>query len=337
METFTVLKTEGNLKNLIGLPLMLLRLSPEHEVVVLEMGMSVPGEVRRLREIAEPEVSLITNIGHAHLEFLGDLEGVARAKGELWERLRPDDWIAINVDDPRVVELAAPACCGKKTFGLLKEAEVRGEGLHLDPEVGIRFSLKMGGRKRSVGLATYGRHNVYNALAAATVAAILGMDLEEIAQGLEGFHPFPGRGQILQLRRNVRVLDDSYNANPDSLGATLTAFAEMKGKNRGLVVLGDMLELGPGSPQIHEEAGRRLGAMKLGPLFFLGEQAKFCAQGVKAAGAGEPQIHLAQDPEQVLRALGKVIQEGDWILIKGSRRMRMERIVEGLKKQLGGI
>jgi UDP-N-acetylmuramoyl-tripeptide--D-alanyl-D-alanine ligase len=163
------------------------------------------------------------------------------------------------------------------------------------------------------------------------------MELEEIAQGLEGFQPFPGRGQILRLPRNVRVLDDSYNANPDSLGATLTAFAEMKGKNRGLVVLGDMLELGPGSARIHEEAGRQLGAMKLGLLVFLGEQAKFCALGAQAAGAREPQIHLAQTHEQVLRALGRVIEGGDWILIKGSRRMRMERIVEGLKKQLGGI
>jgi UDP-N-acetylmuramoyl-tripeptide--D-alanyl-D-alanine ligase len=334
-KTFNVLKTEGNLNNLIGLPLMLLRLSPVHDVAVLEMGMSEPGEIRRLKAIADPQVSLITNIGYAHIEFLRSLEGVAQAKGELWEGLRKEDWIAVNLDDPRVAELAAPARCVKKTFGIMHEADVRAGDLFLEGQRGIRFSLRMGGMKRSVGLAAVGRHNVYNALAAATLAAILGLNLEEIGTALEGFQPFPGRGEVIRLRRNVYILDDSYNSNPDSLQATLSAFAETKGKNRGLLVLGDMLELGPGSAAAHEEAGERIGEMRVEHLFLLGDQAQHLAEGAKAAGMKEQKVHVARNREEVLEGLEKVVEAGDWILVKGSRRMQMERIIEGLADCLG--
>jgi len=332
---FHVLKTEGNLNNLIGLPLMLLRLSPEHGVAVLEMGMSEPGEIRRLKAIADPQVSLITNIGQAHLQFLGNVEGVGRAKGELWEKLRGEDWIAVNLDDPRVVELAASAACQKRTFGILQEADVRGEDLSLGSEKGVRFSLRIDGKKNAVGLAAFGRHNVYNALAAATLATILGVDLEGIAGGLEGFQPFPGRGKILYLPRNLRILDDSYNSNPDSLAATLSAFVEMKGKSRGLLVLGDMLELGLSSSAAHENAGKRIGGMNFGHLFFLGKEASHLAAGAKSAGMARQKVHVAQNHEEVLQGLEKVVQEGDWILVKGSRRMQMERIIQGLEDRLG--
>jgi len=332
---FNVLKTEGNLNNLIGLPLMLLRLSPEHEVAVLEMGMSEPGEIRRLKAIADPQLSLITNIGQAHLQFLGSVEGVARAKGELWEGLRGEDWIAVNLDDPRVVEMAASARCRKRTFSILQEADVRGEGLSPESEKGVRFSLRIDGKKHVVGLATFGRHNVYNALGAATLATILGMDLKAVAGGLEGFQPFPGRGKIVYLGRSLRILDDSYNSNPDSLAATLSAFVEMKGKSRGLLVLGDMLELGPSSSEAHEKAGKWIGGMNFGHLFFLGENAPHLARGAKSAGMARPRVHVAQNHEELLEGLEKVIEEGDWILVKGSRRMQMERIIRGLEDRLG--
>jgi UDP-N-acetylmuramoyl-tripeptide--D-alanyl-D-alanine ligase len=186
-----------------------------------------------------------------------------------------------------------------------------------------------------VGLAAFGRHNVYNALAAATIAAILGMEVERVVVGLEKFQPFPGRGKVIVLGRNVRLLDDSYNANPDSLNATLSAFAEMKGQNRGLLVLGDMLELGPGSTEAHRKAGERIGEMKGAHLFLLGEQAGHLAEGAKAAGMGAQNVRLVRNHEEVLEGLGKMIEEGDWILVKGSRRMHMERIIEGLVESLG--
>jgi len=330
-----ILQTEGNLNNLIGLPLMLLKLSPDHEVAVLEMGMNVAGEIRRLKEIAEPRVSLITNIGRAHLEFLGSLEGIARAKGELWEGLKADDWIAVNRDDPRVADLAAAVRCRKKTFGIRERAEISAEDLAVEPGRGIRFSLKLDGGKRTVRLNTFGRHNVYNALGAASLAAILGLSLEEIGAGLEKFQPYAGRGRILRLGRNLHLLDDTYNANPDSLEATLLAFGEMKEKSRGLVVLGDMLELGPGTVDFHVKAGKRVGELGFGHLFFLGDQGEHLAEGARAGGMEEGRIHSFTDPEEVLKSLEDAVEEGDWILIKGSRRMRMERIVEKLIHHLG--
>ena len=334
---FRVLKTEGNLNNLIGLPLMLLRLSDEHEVAVLEMGMNLPGEIRRLQEIAEPQVSLITNVGRAHLEFLGSLEGIVRAKGELWEGLRRDDWIAVNADDPRVVELAAAVHCRKKTFGIRERAEISAEGISVEAAFGTRFSLKLEDQTMPIGLHTFGRHNVYNALGAAALAAILGLDAEKIAAGLDGFQPHPGRGRIHSLGRGLHLLDDTYNSNPDSLEATLAAFGEMKGDSRGLVVLGDMLELGPGTADFHDEAGKKMGALRFEHLFFCGEQREHLADGAKSAGMEESRIHLFADPEEVAGSLESRAGEGDWILVKGSRRLRMERIVEALIERLGKI
>jgi UDP-N-acetylmuramoyl-tripeptide--D-alanyl-D-alanine ligase len=336
-EKFRVLKTEGNLNNRIGLPLMLLKLSPEHDVAVLEMGMSEPGEMRQLKAIADPRVSLITNIGHAHLELLGGLEGVARAKGELWEGLRSDDWIGVNVDDPHVAKLALSARCRKKTFGINQEADVRAEDIGQPSANGVGFSLRMGEMKRPVGLAAFGRHNVYNALAAATLAVILEVEVERIVAGLEKFQPFPGRGKVIALRRNVHILDDSYNANPDSLNATLSAFAEMKGKNRGLLVLGDMLELGPGSAEAHRKAGEGMGEMKGAHLFLLGDQAKHLAEGAIGAGIEAKNVRVARNHQEVLDRLGQILEEGDWILVKGSRRMQMERIIEGLVEEIGRL
>ena len=332
---FRLLQTEGNLNNLIGLPLMLLKISPDHEVAVLEMGMNAAGEIRRLKEIAEPRISLITNIGRAHLEFLGSLEGIARAKGELWEGLNADDWIAVNRDDPRVADLAEAVRCRKKTFGIRERAEISAEDLAVEPGRGIRFSLKLDGGKRTVRLNTFGRHNVYNALGAASLAAILGLSLEEIGAGLEKFQPYAGRGRILRLGRNLHLLDDTYNANPDSLEATLLAFGEMKEKSRGLVVLGDMLELGPGTVDFHVQAGKRVGGLGFAHLFFLGDQGEHLAEGARAAGMDEGRIHSFTDPEEVLKNLKDAVEEGDWILVKGSRRMRMERVVEGLVNRLG--
>jgi len=333
--TFHVLKSEGNLNNLIGLPLMLLRLTTEHEVAVLEMGMNAPGEICKLKAIAEPQVSLITNVGRAHLEFLGDLEGVARAKGELWERLEAEDWIAVNVDDPRVAALAASVPCQKKTFGIKQVADVQGENIFLDLEKGLRFSLRMDGRKRAVSLPAFGEHNVYNALAAATLARILEVEMDDIVAGLEGFRPFSGRGKAIRLRQNVNILDDSYNSNPDSLKATLSTFMEMKRENQGLLVLGDMLELGPRSAEIHKEVGEMIGKTKCRYLFLLGEHASQLAQGAKGAGMRDAEIQVAGSHEEVLAGLEKVVEEGDWILVKGSRGMHMERIVEGLQNWLG--
>jgi len=328
---FNVLKTEGNWNNLIGLPLMLLKLAPEHQVAVLEMGMNVPGEIRRLRDIAEPQVSTICNIGHAHLEFLGDIEGVARAKGELWEGVGEKDWIAVNLDDPRVVALAASAPCQKKTFGILRKGDLYADQLSPGEGRGIRFSLHLDGAGRPVQLTLSGKHHVYNALAAAALAKILEVRLEEIVAGLEEFQPLAGRGQILPLGRNIHLMDESYNSNPDSLQATLAAFGEMKGRSRGLFVMGDMLELGPTSSAEHEKLGKWIARRGLAYLIFFGEKAHDLAAGARKGGAEKGKVFVAQTHEEVVKNLEKIIESGDWILVKGSRAMQMERIIQGLE------
>lgn len=333
--SFRLLKNEGNLNNQIGLPLSLFRLSAEHQVAVLEMGMNMPGEIRRLKEIAEPEVSLITNIGRAHLEFLGNLEGVAQAKGELWEDLKPEDWIAVNGDDPRVVSLAAPARCQKKIFGIQEKADVRGSEIEDWEGKGIRFSLTAQGRKIPVRLPTFGRHNVYNSLGAASLAVILGISLEEIAVRLETFQPYSGRGRLIPLGKDVHLVDEAYNSNPDSLEATLTAFSEMKGKSRGWLVMGDMLEVGSDTAEVHQNAGRRMGQMGFTRLFWLGDMGEHLARGAAAAGFPFQTFYSANGPEEILDNLEGLVQVGDWILVKGSRRMKMERVVQGLIERFG--
>jgi len=334
-EKFNVLRTEGNLNNLIGLPLMLLRLSPEHEVAVLEMGMNRRGEIRRLCAVAAPQVSLITNIGRAHLEFLGSLEEVARAKGELWENLAGEDWIGVNLDDPQVCKLAAVARCRKKTYGISPAAEVRAESIGLDSPHGICFTLAVDGTKRSVGLRAFGCHQVSNALAAACIGAILGVEMDGIVTGLETFRPVPGRGQILPLGRNISVFDDTYNANPDSLNATVSAFLALTGKRRGILVLGDMLELGSASAEAHQKAGKEVGEKGFAHLFFLGEYAAHLAAGARAAGVKGERIHPLGTHQEVVAGVKEILEDKDWILIKGSRRMAMEKILQGLIHHLG--
>ncbi|MGB9698622.1 MAG: UDP-N-acetylmuramoyl-tripeptide--D-alanyl-D-alanine ligase [Thermodesulfobacteriota bacterium] len=330
-QKFSVLKTEGNFNNLIGLPLTLLKLSPQQEVAVLEMGMNAFGEIRRLREIARPQISAILNIGQAHLEKLGGLEEVARAKGELWEELKAEDWIVVNLDDPRVAALAALKNCPKKTYSIQQKADVQAENILYRPEEGIEFILKIGEQKELVQMQVYGRHNVPNALAAAACASILGMGLGEIVAGLKAFQPYPGRGKVIILKNNIRIWDDTYNANPDSLRASLTAFLELKGEGRGLLVLGDMLELGAAASVQHREIGRLIGRCGLTYLFCLGQQAPFLKQGAQEGGMPAERIFVADQQERILLKLKEVGQENDWIMVKGSRLMKMERIIQGLQ------
>jgi UDP-N-acetylmuramoyl-tripeptide--D-alanyl-D-alanine ligase len=260
---------------------------------------------------------------------------VARAKGELWEGVDKEDWIAVNLDDPRVVELAASAQCRKKTFGISRKGDLTAMDISLKEGEGVRFSLAMEGERRFVQLAAFGKHHVYNALTAAALARVLGISLEGIAAGLGEFQPLPGRGKILRLPCNIHIMDDSYNANPDSLQATLTAFEEMKGKSRGLLVMGDMLEIGPSSSAEHTRMGKWMARRGLAYLIFLGEKAHDLAEGAREGGVAKEKILVAGAHEEAVENLGRIVEEGDWILIKGSRAMQMERIIQGLENLWG--
>ena len=323
------LKNPGNLNNLIGLPLTLLGLGPEHRFAVLEMGMNRSGEIRRLSAIAFPTVGLITNIGPAHLEGLGSLEAIARAKGELFEVLTREDWAVINQDDPRILELSAAAKSQKITFGLDPRAEVRADGIQPTAS-GIGFFLCFQGQRREIRLTLPGRHNVGNALAAAAAALVLGLSIDRIQRGLEGFRPPAHRLQIRPGRRGAHLLDDSYNANPASLQAALTTFQSLREDRRGGLVLGDMLELGSSSRTAHQEIGTRIGGLGVDYLVTIGQATPdLLAEALKGERPPAKAVHCSS-PTEVMEQLDRLIQADDWVLIKGSHGMALDTVAEAL-------
>lgn len=322
------LKTEGNLNNLIGLPLTLLRLTGRERWAVLELGMSAFGEIDRLAEIAGPDVGIITNAFPAHLETLGSVEGVARAKGELFLRLDPGAWAVYNVDDPLISKCPTPSNVTRLTFGL-RGAEVSSASIKSLGKRGESFTLRLPNEEQPVVLSAFGRHNVYNALAAAAAAHALGVPGETIRLGLEEFTPYDKRFQLEEFS-GVVLIDDSYNANPASMAAALETLREVREEGRAAAVLGDMLELGPGTEAAHRELGR-LAAGCVERLYLLGEQARQVADGAIGAGFDPEALLMAQDHEELSRELLAWVQPGDCVLVKGSRGMRMERVAQAVR------
>jgi UDP-N-acetylmuramoyl-tripeptide--D-alanyl-D-alanine ligase len=327
-QTGAGLKTGGNLNNLIGLPQMLFRLRPEHRWAVLEMGMSEPGEIDRLAEIAAPRVGIVLNAFPAHLDSMGSVENVARAKGELLLRLPADGCAVYNADDPLVALQPSPAGVRRLSFGLagadVCALEIESLGL-----AGQRFSLQIAGTQYPVVLGAFGRHNVYNALAAAAAAHALGIPSELIRNGLEAFSPYDKRFRLEQVQGLV-LIDDSYNANPASMEAALTTLAELKGNRRAFVALGAMLELGGDEAEMH----RRLGAQAArvaDRLYLYGDLSAHTAAGALAAGMPETAIVRAQSHGGIVADILALAEPGDFVLVKGSRGMKMERVAEGIR------
>ncbi len=324
------LKTEGNFNNLIGLPLTLFQLDPVHQWVVLEMGMSARGEIARLAEIAAPSVGVITNVGPAHLQTLQGLDGVARAKGELFEALTPGATAVINADDEKVVNLPVANGVKKLLFGLGPRAEVRAEGIRSLGGL-VSFDLILPAGLWPVTLSIPGRHNVSNALAAAAAAFSLGVDGETIARGLEAFRTSHGRMELVGLSNGARLIEDTYNANPLSMKAALVALDEMGGGGRRIAVLGDMLELGDESAALHRQVGKEA-ASRVDYLMVFGEMARYIAEGAAEAGLDKERITILKDHEEGTRRLAAMLEKADRVLIKGSRGMTMEKITKVLRE-----
>jgi UDP-N-acetylmuramoyl-tripeptide--D-alanyl-D-alanine ligase len=327
--TFPVLKTEGNLNNLIGLPLTLLKLTEKERVVVLEMGMNVPGEIRRLTEIAEPDVALITNIHPVHLEGMKDIEKIKEEKGELFRRMRQDGSILVNQDDPRVVDLAQTFLGQKISYGIENPSDVRAKEIRLTKD-GTYFYVTMEGEGMEIHLPLLGKHFVLNALSAIAGATLFGISLEKAKEALEQFPPYPMRMQYREIGGGVHLLNDTYNANPRSMELALETVTEIKGKGRAIAVLGDMLELGAFSEEAHRWIGRRVSELNIDFLLVLGEKVKLLIDSALRHGMKLEKTYMAKDHEDAIHWLDQTIREGDWVLVKGSRGMTMERIVEGL-------
>ncbi|HXG50097.1 MAG TPA: UDP-N-acetylmuramoyl-tripeptide--D-alanyl-D-alanine ligase [candidate division Zixibacteria bacterium] len=322
-----VLKTEGNLNNLVGLPLTLLRLRPRDAVAVVELGTNRPGEIARLAEIAEPDMGIITSVAPAHLEGLDGMAGVAREKGALFRGVRPGGKIAVNLDDPWVRRLSRGFAGEKITYG--KRGRVRAEpGAAAGPD-GMRFVLRLGRSRRRVRLGFVGRHNIGNALGAAAMAYGFGAGATAIREGLERARPFAMRMELRRWR-GAAIINDAYNANPASMAAALEALREMPCRGERSAVLGDMLELGRESRRHHVELGGLVARLGIDRLYLLGRYAAAVKRGAMAAGMAEERIRIGRSHDEIAGWLRGRVRRGDWLLFKGSRGMRMETVLQKL-------
>ncbi len=330
-----VLKTVGNFNNLVGLPLSLLPVDYSHRFAVMEMGMNRPGEIARLTAIADPDIGCINNVQPAHLLGLGDISGVARAKGELFRTMKPDSTLVVNHDDPQVRKLAAGCTQRQITFGLKAGAMVRATHIRTLGEEGIAFSLHLEGRRYRLRTHVVGKHNVANCLAAAAMALAAGEEDASIVAGLESFTPFEKRLAIEVTANGIRLINDTYNANPASMVAALETMRDLKRDNRAVVVVGDMLELGAQGVAAHRFLGESVARMKFDYLFAHGEFASEVVAAAVAAGMDEERAVSCDAKDEIVARLLRLESQGrlgadDWILVKGSRSMRMETVVREL-------
>ncbi len=334
-----VLKTEGNFNNLIGLPLSLLPIIPRHRAVILEMGMNAPGEIARLTEIADPDIACIVNVHGAHLQGLGDIEGVARAKSELFQGCGKNCVLVVNSDDPRVLA-AARDCEQKKIFyGMNPQQytfplQIRSSTQETGNGEEVHFTLHVLEEEARVVLQVPGVHNIANALAAAAIAYAAGVGISVIAKGLSAFAPTDRRMQILDGPAGSRLINDTYNANPASMRAGISTLCQL-GSGERVAILGDMLELGEMSESLHREIGAHAALTGVDYLGLVGEFAPAAAVGAREQGMEPARIRVFSDKKdcllwiQELVVLGSV-HSGTYILIKGSRGMRLETLVEQL-------
>lgn len=329
---WTTLKTEGNLNNRIGVPQTLLRLTARHKAAVIEMGVDARGQTTRLCEIVRPTVGIITNIGADHLEFFGDLEGSAQAKAELLDQMPADGVVVLNADDPYFDYLAARATCRVVSFGLSERADVRATDADHHGKLGATFKLHLPGRHRApvIALRVHGDHNVLNALAAAAVGYALGLSGVLVGKGLAAFRPAQMRSQVVMVR-GARVINDCYNANPSSMKAALRLLAEMGRGGRTIAVVGDMLELGANADELHREAGAVAAELGIQRLITCGLLGQRIAAGARRAGMSQDQVLAVNDAVEAAAVLKNLLQPDDTVLVKASRGMKLERVLEALQ------
>ncbi len=330
-----LLKNEGNLNNLVGLPLTIFRMTAAHEAAVLEMGTNRRGEIARLTEIASPTVGLVTNVGPAHLEGLGSLETIREEKGDLYRVMDGRGTAVINLDDPLLAPWAAQWKGRKITFGIDADADVTASRIAHEAERGTVFTLLAEGVSREILLPVLGFHNVSNALAAAAAALGAGFGFDAICQGLMAFRPVGGRMEVWRLKNGACLIDDTYNANPASVAAALKTLQGLKGECKSTVILGDMLELGDEAERYHEEIGRAVVETGVGKAYLRGDFARATAKGALKRGMKGDQVLVDLSTEETVAHLKACLRTGDWVLVKGSRKMKMEEIVQAILGAIG--
>ncbi len=329
-----VLSTYGNLNNHIGVPLNLLKLEPKHDFCVLEMGMNSFGEIRTLAQTASPQVGAITNIARAHLEKMEDLDGVAKAKGELVEDFCEQNTFCVNADDPRVVKIAEKTHCKKISYGIdSQQAFIRAEDINPQAMESIEFTLSIGQKSSRTRIKGIGTHNVLNALCASALGYSLGLEMNQILAGLEKYTPSAMRLEVMSTRFGFNIINDCYNANPDSMSAALSEIVAHKQDDaKTVVVLGDMLELGESAEKEHEMIGESVSRLGIDMLIALGEYSGTLVAGAKK-NPGKTVCRVAHSPEDAATLILDFCDSGDIVLVKGSRGMEMERVIQKIYKR----
>ncbi len=329
------LGTRGNFNNLVGLPLTLFRFNEGHEAAVLELGTNRRGEIARLTRIAAPDVGIITNIGAAHLEGFKSLEMIREEKSDLFRNMAPNGIAVMNRDGEEWSFLEKVWQGKRVTFGINNDADVAAEGITIMGNAGMRFVLKIGDAREEIALQAVGEHNVYNALAAAAASTALDFGHADICRALSAFRPVPGRMEIHRLKNGAFLIDDTYNANPASLREAVKTLRELKGSNESTVIVGDMLELGDRSEELHEESGMFMADAGVSAIFLKGAFARATAAGAVKKGIAPDRLFFPENPGDVSSLLETRLKKGDWILVKGSRGMHMETVVKEILDTFG--
>lgn len=317
-----IFKTEGNLNNLIGVPQTLFSFPEKSDACIVEMGMNAFGEIKRLTEIADPDIALITNVGRAHLEGVGGtIEGVQKAKGELFATVRNNATCLVNLDDALVA--AIPVKSSRLTYGFHPQAEIRCEGFEIKDD-GMKVLTKTPDGKFDFFLPIVGKHHITNFLASLAIAYLLKYPFAEIAENVKNLRPAKMRGEEIMVKNEVVVINDVYNANPDSTLASIKMMTLKYPERRKVAILGDMLELGEKSEELHRELGQKAKENFVDQIVGIGTLSKSTVEGF---GSG---LHVAS-ADELKGKIGQLIKPRDVVLVKGSRGSRMETVVEMLK------
>jgi UDP-N-acetylmuramoyl-tripeptide--D-alanyl-D-alanine ligase len=326
-------RTHGNLNNHLGVPLTLLACPEDAEMVVVELAMSAAGEIAELAQMTDPDFGLVTNVRAVHLEYFNSLDDIAAAKGELFGVMRDDATPVVNLDDLHVRVQAARHHGNRVTFGQHPDADVHLEELENRFVPGAGLAVRQGEDIHRIQLRLGGAHSAFNALAALAAINAGGFDLEPAIRRMELLEPGAGRGKVTELAGDMILVDDCYNSSPTALASVLETVKLSQPQGRKVLVMGDMLELGPMEGALHRESGKRSAAAGVEMLVTVGALSRQCAESARRAGV--PEVHQHPDSAQCAEQLGEYLREGDLIVIKGSRSMRMEKIVDALIEAFG--
>ncbi|HHW32322.1 MAG TPA: UDP-N-acetylmuramoyl-tripeptide--D-alanyl-D-alanine ligase [Clostridiaceae bacterium] len=323
------LKTMGNYNNEIGLPLSVLNLDSRYQAAVFEMGMNSFGEISRLTSIVKPDVAIITNIGMAHIEKLGSRQNILKAKLEILEGLSKEGLVILNGDDKLLSGMRGLLGFRTKYFGTEEEVDYKAENIRLAGEKGSYFEIRIDGVDYEIYVPAPGIHNVYNALAAIASGIELNIPVDDIIKGIREYKPEKMRLNIIELK-DIKIIDDTYNANPQSMEAALNVLKDVAGNSRKIAVLGDMLEMGEWADQAHYGIGKLAFSKGINYIITVGNNAKKIAEGALNSGANPENVKTFENNAQGWNYLKELIMSGDVILVKGSRSMKMEEIVNKL-------